>query len=191
MAYPERKRLWDMRSSGGKSVLEVYTEKDGWKPSGNRAEQDHHAIPESEMIEKGFNPDISPSMPLGRNEHVGPGTILDPETGELRMAGYGERAYSCHPDIYNALTDYQAGDADAFKKAAKKHIEAARNGESILNADPQLQGYLVEKAEEREMKYALEHPEDPMPVIKHRNKSPGASFWDIFTGKRGYEEDQE
>ena len=145
----------------------------------------------NEMIEKGFNPDISPSMPLGKNEHVGPGTVLDPETGELRMAGYGERAYSCHPDIYNALTDYQAGDADAFKKAAKKHIEAARNGESILNADPQLQGYLVEKAEEREMKYALEHPEDPMPVIKHRNKSPGASFWDIFTGKRGYEEDQE
>mgnify|MGYP001611535532 CR=1 FL=1 len=167
-----------------------YSEKLGVHRSPQPAEQVHHIIPESQMIEEGHDPDTAPAIVLSKREHVGKGRVRDSE-GE-REAVFMELGHSYHPDMGDALEAYRNGDEDAFKKAARKHIETIREGGKVVNTDDQTDEFLQTWVNAIETSYIIEHPEDPKPVIHHKKpRGRAPSWWDIICGKRGYPEDEE
>ncbi len=185
MPFPKSIRDWWVRVWGGQSGAEYYEEGTGWVRSDEPADQVHHITPESELIERGMNPDQTPAIPLSRSEHVGRG-----EDTEGDFIGWGQRGHSMHPDMGEALDQYRQGDKDAFKKAARVHHKKAQRGEKVVNTDEQLDGWLTQQAQDRASQYVQDNPDDPKPEVHHRNQK--RSHWsDIFFGTRSHEEDEQ
>lgn len=186
MPFPKPIRDWWIRVWGGESGSVVYSEKRGWFRSGRPADQVHHIRPESELIEQGLDPDQTPAIPLSQDEHVGRG--VDFFGNDIPFGEYG---HSMHPDMGQAREEYRKGDKEAFTKAAKKHHQRAKKGEKIVNTDEQLDGWLTQQAEDMARRYVQENPDDPKPVVKHRNPTIRKNWTDIFFGTRSYPEDEQ
>lgn len=163
MPFSERVRNWAKEVAGGKCQTMVYTEEHGWQPCGRDAQEIDHNPPESYLIYHHLDRDNA-ATPVVRCKmhHTGQG-LTQGDDGELEEAGYGEFTFSKHPDIYQALEDYRAGDKNAFKKAAKKHQEAVENGENFTNTDWQIDEY-----EKERMNYLAQQSGKKRPFIKRR-----------------------
>ena len=178
--FPQRLAAWWHRVAEGKDQTMIYTEKRGWHPSGQRSQEVDHLTPESEMRQRGLNPDNSTGIPRSKQHHTGDG--LD-ESGEL--APFGHPAWSRHPDIGEAYKAYRNGDKQAFRKAIKKHREAVERGEEFTNDDWGTRYEEDKRMTEKAARYVLHHPEDPKPVINHKKKPQGKHWYDgLFEGKR-------
>jgi hypothetical protein len=167
MPFSESLRNWHIRAQQFCQTL-IYGEEEGYKPCGStqRLEVDH-LTPESELIEHGLDPNNTDAIVRCQKHHTGDGIIHD-DSGELRLASYGEDGWSRHPDMGQARQDYRNGDTGAFKSAAKKHHEAVLRGERITNDDWGVTEHERERVRRIESKYRQEHPEDKKPVPKRK-----------------------
>lgn len=184
MPYPEKLAHWMRRAGDGRCQVEFYNEDGALVQCGNPAQHSHHVIPEAEQLEEGLDPNHSYGMGACKFHHVGVGNAEDntPFTGD----------FSFHPDVGKSYELYRAGDKEAFAKMGKKHREAAKEGKRFWGGDERTDGYYLDKAQDTQWKYQLEHPEDPKPEVKVHPRKKDPKHWsDIFFGKRSYEEDEE
>lgn len=184
MPFPKPIRDWWMRVAEGKDQTMIYTEEKGWHQSSQKAEEVDHLTPESEMIYQGKNPDTSVAVPRSKQHHVGKGRD---ENGEI--APFGHPAWSRHPDIAEADEAYRKGDKEAFKEAIKRHREMVARGEVFTNDDAGMRRYEEEKMLEKATRYLAKHPNDPLPVVHHKEKALPIHFthnwWDGLFSKNG------
>ena len=190
MPFPERRASWIKRAVGNKSMAHYISEEKGLFRSSATPDQVHHIYPESLLLEEGqMDPNNSPAIPLGKEEHIGHGFVPN-GGGRGRIAHAFEPGHSFHPDVAQAVYDYRDGNKKAFAELRVAHRDKAKRGEKLTNTDWATDEWYREKTSEIIFKYIREHPEDPPPKTKPHKNFKRKHWSDIFLGLRSYSEDE-